>query len=282
MPDVTRGAVDPYGHLEVGQLFGRTFSVYFRNFVILTGITLLVSSPTLIWTLVVLGDVTMADLVGGSDALLTYNWGSTVLSLLLQPIATAAVVFAVFRFLKDGRAGGFGQSLRVGLVLLPTLLGIGLLVGLVVVLLALPAAGLGLALGGLGWFLAILIFVPIALVIYTGLFVTVPVVVVERAGVGAALRRSWELTEGQRWRILGLVLLFGLIYIGWGMLLMAFGMMGGGMRDPLLLYRVQLIGTLASAPFFAALNSVAPTLTFFDLKLLKEGIGTDELETIFE
>jgi len=283
MSDVThRTNLDPYGKLDVGSLFGRTFSSYFRNFFPLTGITLLVSLPTSIWTIVMLSDVTITDMLAGSDAMTAYSWGSMLLALVLQPIATAAVVFAVFRFVKSGTLASIGHSLRVGLVRLPTLIAVALIVGLMLVGLALPGAALAFGMGGFGVFLAVVLLVPVAFVLYVGLFVTVPAVVVERAGALESLRRSWDLTAGQRWRIFGFLMLFVLIYMGFAIVLVAFSFMGGAMRDPLLLYRVQLVASLASGPVFSALNSVATTLTYFDLKVLKEGVGVEELESIFE
>jgi hypothetical protein len=46
------------------------------------------------------------------------------------------------------------------------------------------------------------------------LYAAVPAVVVEGAGVGDAIRRSWELTSGRFWHILGVVLLTALLVFG--------------------------------------------------------------------
>ena len=47
------------------------------------------------------------------------------------------------------------------------------------------------------------------LIIYTVLWLVVPVAVVERPGIVASLRRSSMLTKGYRWQIFGMVLILG-------------------------------------------------------------------------
>jgi hypothetical protein len=271
----------PYENLEVGRLFARTFSLYFRNFFQLTAITLLVSLPSLIWTLIRFSEVTLEELTQGSPGGTAYTIGSNILALVLQPLATGAVVFEVVRVVKTGQIAPIGQSLRVGLAYLPRLIGVGLCTTLILVPLGLAGWGLTELAGGLGVLLVLVVILPLGMRILIGLFVAVPAVVTERAAVMAALRRSWDLTSGQGWRIFLLLLIVGAIYAGVLLVFMVFGIMGGGMRDPLFLAKISLGVGAALLPVLLAVGAVAPTLTYFELKRLKEGIGIDDIGEIF-
>src|SRR5699024_11320311 len=99
-----------------------------------------------------------------------------------------------------------GQSLLVGLIA----------IGLVVVFYGILFGSLGLAsVSGDGGFIIPLLAIPLG---FVGLLVTIAWLMVklllapcsimlERAGVMASLRRSWRLTRGNYWRILGITVL---------------------------------------------------------------------------
>jgi hypothetical protein len=89
---------------------------------------------------------------------------------------------------------------------------------------ALPAV-LSMIVANIG--LGILATLGFALLIIPGLFVTVSfqfavfAVALEDVGPVAALRRSWELAAGNRWRLFGLVVIIGLVSSGASVLLTA-------------------------------------------------------------
>ena len=83
---------------------------------------------------------------------------------------------------------------------------IALSAGMVVVL----ATALGPAAGAAGALLALGVFVG-ALVVYVRIAVAAPALVLEGVGPIVALRRSWVLVQGSWWRVLGVLLLSGLI-----------------------------------------------------------------------
>jgi len=91
--------------------------------------------------------------------------------------------------------------------------------------------------------------------------VAMPACLTERLGVWASLQRSRELTEGQRWRILGLLTIVGL-----PSMLLEFA--GEGL-SPLVLSICNLAFILLWSPFVAALM----TVIFHDLRLALEGEG---------
>ncbi|MEK7863656.1 MAG: hypothetical protein AAB295_10400, partial [Chloroflexota bacterium] len=107
-----------------------------------------------------------------------------------------------------GRATSFGDAARNGLRASPRVIGaglllfLGLLVGWVVLVVAMAVSG------------QVLVFVlaTVAGVIATAYILTSTLVMpvaatLENAGPVTALRRSWTLSEGNRWRVLGLQML---------------------------------------------------------------------------
>ena len=104
-------------------------------------------------------------------------------------------------------------------------------------------------------------------------WVAVPATVVERTGVVASLGRSFELTRGHRWQVFGIIMI---IYVGQTVL------------------EQLTAGLLASAPIFSATLSVVITVAFtayfavatavcyHDLRVLKEGVGIDDIAKVFD
>ncbi len=136
-------------------------------------------------------------------------------------------------------------------------------------LIALASVLLGL-LGGLA------LFAWIGIRIYLAM----PIVVLERLGPGRALARSWRLTQGNWWRMLGIVALTMLIVLGVSLILMlALGALAG---LPMILAggdwgltAANTLGVVAealtysiTAPFLAAVT----TLLYIDLRMRREGL----------
>ncbi|WP_435199792.1 glycerophosphoryl diester phosphodiesterase membrane domain-containing protein [Janibacter sp. GS2] len=109
---------------------------------------------------------------------------------------------------KDRVLPGLGALLLAAvLYLLPlTLIG-GLFAGVVLAAISVGGGG-GVALGIAGGGLLLLVWVIVALYLWTRLAFVFPALTVERLGPVAAIRRSWRLTGGRRfWPVLGIRLL---------------------------------------------------------------------------
>src|SRR5205823_4750623 len=112
-------------------------------------------------------------------------------SAILQPVLAGAVISGTVDELS-GRRAGFGRSLATGLRrMLPTLA--------VSILVAVSTA------------LGVIALIVGAYVVMCMLYVAVPVSVIEKPGVFAALSRSAELTKGYRWWVFLLVFVIGAI-----------------------------------------------------------------------
>lgn len=117
--------------------------------------------------------------------------------------------------IKPGRS--VAEALQVGARRFIFLFLAWLLLALVAMVACLPLAllvkgqgfGAGQAPGGL-FLLAVLVYFLLILAASIRLILTTPVCAAESAGPIAILTRSWELTRGHFWRLLGFVLLFWL------------------------------------------------------------------------
>jgi len=187
-----------------------------------------------------------------------------ILTLVLQPIGTAAILHIISQEFIDRRVG-LGTAFRFALSRFGPLLGASILVGLMV--------GFGM----------LLCFVP-GLIFMTWYAFVPQVVVLEGQGVTDSMERSKRLSEGYRWRIFGIIFLIQCVLV---MINLAIGLAlnfalpasdivpvaGGGIRavahpgnQAIQALVSQLIGI-----FLAAFQAVCITLLYFDIRIRKEG-----------
>jgi hypothetical protein len=187
------------------------------------------------------------------------------------------MVYGSIQALQNDRAG-IGGCIRHGMPAVPKVMGIVILsslaIGLVCGLLSLPGflilSSGGSIIGAIWIFAAILI--P-GMMIYSAWWVTVPVAVVERAGVVASLKRSADLTRGYRWRVFGILLVLALVnaFVEW-IVLVPFN--PGEMAH-------TIVGFVVTAAF-TAWGAVAMAVAYHDLRLEKEGVGVNEIAAVFD
>lgn len=154
----------------------------------------------------------------------------------------------------------------------------GALFGTFLVAVGSEALGAVIALGSvlLGFFGGLVLFAWIGIRIY----LSMPIVVLERLGPGRALARSWRLTRGNWWRMLGIVALTLLLVFGVFLILtLALGLLAG-LPEALVggdwgIVAANVLGVVAEAlsssittPFFAAVT----TLLYIDLRMRREGL----------
>ena len=151
--------------------------------------------------------------------------------LALLPVAiTLALIGNIAISLLALRAGtSVGESLQRGARRFIYLLAAGLLVGLGLVVVALPLillAGLGAAATGnpaFGALLALAVLLPVMMLLWIRLFLMTPVAAVEEIGPIAIVRRSWSLTKGHWPKLLGFLLLLVVVVLIVSMAVAAIG-----------------------------------------------------------
>jgi|EndMetStandDraft_2_1072991.scaffolds.fasta_scaffold02587_2 hypothetical protein len=246
---------DPNFRVDVGSVLARTLSVWGRNLVPFCLVGLVIYSPVLLG----LGAIAAS---GGSMPI-----GQKildVLSNLLTMVLTGGVTYGVFSELR-GQRPDVADVLRLGLSRLGTVWLTGLL------------AGLGMGLG----FCALII--P-GLVLLARWWVAVPVAVIEAPGASAAISRSTELTEGNRWRIFALAVVVGMLQFGAAVAIaVAISALPGAKSAAAneLTAWAEALQELVLIPVLA-LAAVAPAIAYHDLRIGKEGADIEELLSVFE
>lgn len=311
-----RPGLVPLRPLTLGTIISASFGVLRRNPLATFGPALLVALAlavvTSLGTIALLTSV-IASGSGSSDtdaigavsnglggALLSFL-GSTGLELAGSQIVLAVVALAtaagvvgerrrpaaLWRRTRGRRLAVLGWALLVAVVAFAA---IGLLVGAV--------AALAVAGGAAGPAIAVLLLVvaiPGAVVLWawltTKLAFVPPAIVVERLRMGAAVRRSWRLTRGRFWRVLGIRLLVavmlgaaqGLLGIPIQLLasIVASLVLPNGATDDAdrTLVVVTTLLTQAAGSLVAAITLVLSTATtsllYLDVRMRSEGLDLE-------
>ncbi|OWK42245.1 putative integral membrane protein [Fimbriiglobus ruber] len=255
----------PLGEMTVGDILDRGLKLLLARLPSFYLLNLIALTPVVIVQI-------CAPLALAKDGILDQNaifsmlgitFLGTLITLFLQPLATAAILHIVMEEYA-GRRPTVGQALSFALTRFWSLVGALLLVGLIIV------AGL------------VLCFVPGIYFAVTYAFV-IQIVVLERLGVTQAMQRSKQLVSGYRWRVFGVL---GLVQVAGGMFqnVVIQGLQivlpsqrviptDGGFRLELNAQNhvIDTFATQLLAILFATFAAVCTTLLYLDLRIRKEG-----------
>lgn len=316
-----RPGLIPLRPLGFGTLLGAPFQVLRRNPRTTFGTALLVQALILVLTGVIVGVVSVlafgrvADAAAeDQDAVLAGAVATVILSALV-PIVLGLVATALLQgvLVLEVARGTLGEKLRLpGLLRLArgrigALVGWTLLVTLAVVLAIAVVAGLvavlvitvgdaGIVAGVLVGIFGFLALVVLGFWLGTKLSLVPSVLMIERVGLGAAMRRSWWLTTGYApfWKTLGTQLLVSVIISTAAQvvtfpvsLLASFGTTilfpnGENPDDPasgigvlLALNVLVIIVSLVLGAVGAVVQTSVTALLYLDLRMRKEGFDLD-------
>ncbi|RNI22159.1 glycerophosphoryl diester phosphodiesterase membrane domain-containing protein [Flexivirga caeni] len=289
--------VIPLRPLTLSDIFGGTFATIRGNPGATIGLSavmaLIVAIPSVIITVLLVN----SGITVTSDSGVTTNLGSQIglgVGSLLSGIASVVLGGMLTTVVSEAVLGHritIGETWRRVRGRLLPLIGLMLLIGLaagiaagivvgIVVLLAVAVSSVAAVIAaivlGLGLFVAI---------VWIGLKVSLaaPAVVLERIGPVAALRRSWSLTNGQWWRILGITLLAQLIVyvisqvVSTPVALIAVAMSGTNGLSAGAAVAVQLVSVVVTAfttPFTAGVTA----LLYLDQRIRKEALDVTLME----
>lgn len=145
---------------------------------------------------------------------------------------------------------------------------------------------------GLMVFLGLILFIVPGVIAFAGLSLAVTAVAIEGISPDKARGRSWELTKGYRWRMLGLVLIYGII--AWitvvatavvAGIIFAIFRIGAGESGPEVIGQVAVVGTALSSLLMLAINPLLYCIlivAYYDLRVRKEAFDLDLLATTME
>lgn len=252
---------------RVGEALGQGFGIWFRNFPAFMVLAVLVYAPLIAYT----AFVASGTLTEESAALSTYRLVSGLAQLPLNILVGAAVLYGAIQQMC-GRPARILASIGVGLRRLPSVLGVGLLSGLAVGVWLLVAFVPG------GDLLLPLALVP-CLVLACMFYVAVPAALIERPGLLGALRRSRQLTEGHKTRVLAVVVVLGILALLIAQLLL--GMFEVGLMSDHEIKVSMWLG-LAADIALASLNAAVNAVVYRDLRAVHDGTAAQDLARVFE
>ncbi|MFO0809516.1 MAG: hypothetical protein U0746_12895 [Gemmataceae bacterium] len=268
----------PIGAMSVGDILDRGLKLYLARMPLFYGISLIALAPLIALQLFI--PVLQANASGDSAAMMAITMllgglGVLVLTLILQPIATAAFVYVVAQEYVD-RQVTMGQALsaamgRFGPLIVTSLLG-GLLIGLGLLACVIPGIYLSVIWAFIG-----------------------QTVVLEKLMGMEALKRSSSLVQGFFWRVLGILVLVGAINFIVQLLLVGglelvlpshdivtrtqtFG--GQTMQIPTQVPRfpnaiIHVLITQLVSILFTCYGQICQTLLYLDLRIRKEGFDLE-------
>lgn len=272
---------------RVGRALSRSFSIYFRNIVPFGLLALVVSAPTYVYQI----------LVGPGDefaapADLTEYWSQFsveplvvfIVTFLLSNLVVAALVYGTIQNLK-GENASFGECFAKSIALMLPAFGVGVVYLLVLVLATLAVAVpcgivIGLLVAATGSSVIYFLGVPVILVpflyVVVVLYVTLPVAVIERAGIGS-LKRSAVLTNGHRWRLSALLILFFFIGGSIGVSLYFLGLTGESAN-----FTGKMVTQWGLSGVISAFSAVMTAVIYHDLRVAKEGLDSNQIAAVFD
>jgi hypothetical protein len=257
--------------LGVGSVLARSFRIWGRNVVTFSLLNAVVYAPVLVYGILAFAAPREDRLYAPAE--LSRALASYAGLVMVSFIAPLAVIHGVLQQLRGERATLLG-CLRVYLARLLPALGVGLVVGFLAFLFTfVGAVFVGLLAAAIAApIVAILALVPPTLVgcMY---WVAVPVAAAERQGVLGSLTRSAELTRGSRLAIFVVVLLSLAIQVSPFVVVQAAAPGGVGPAAGLtvLLFAIAL----------GSYGAVATAVAYHDLRVAKDGVGTEDLVRVF-
>lgn len=292
--------------LSMGELLDRAFTIFRQRFgAILLSLVVCLAFPILLMTnnmRSLMALMQQQQTATSSDAMMQVAFAMIgkmamigVVFLVAMVIGKAAVLWITHKALL-GDAVDVWTSLGQGVKMFFPLLGLALVemviyicaavvlyIPMIVIGVGSVAAGGGRAGAGLGVGILVMVVVMIVAMLYlsASLFVTTSVLMAEvDAGVFRSIARSWELTQGRRGSILGMLLLVAVllwivmlgITFGMGIVI---GMAGGGAGAAggmmVAVFGLQSFVQILIAGFFNVLQMT----TYYDLRVRKEGLDLE-------
>jgi hypothetical protein len=234
--------------LSIGEILDGALVLLRRHFALVLGIAVVCEGiPTAM-------DVYI-DLTGGGSQ----SPGLSLLDRLLTLVGSVLVTGATVRVVSEaylGRTPLFGDAMRFAGSRFGTILGANIMSGFLTVL-----ATLALVIPGI--------------VVACGYSVAAEAAALESGSASEALRRSWDLTKGFKWKALALgVVSIGLIlvvYLGAGVLGGIMGEVMGGLDEVL-----AVLAACVSLLIYPLISCVF-TLFYYDLRVRKEGYDLEML-----
>ncbi len=243
--------------LSIGEILDTSFQLYRRYFVTLATIGVVCTAIPLMLDVYV-------EASGGRLGHVALAMFSALLLMVLNSVATAATVFVVSEGYL-GREVGAGEGLQLAAPFVGRLIVAQILYSILA-------------------FFGTLLFIIPGLIVLVGMSLTAPALVVENLPTSiAALGRSWALTKGARWKLVGifipLFLLLAVPMIGItvvvGVLAAIIGLDPSGNSAGVGVLGAAFAGLVQMLVY--PLFNCAVTIAYYDQRIRKEGFDLELL-----
>ena len=250
---------------RVFSTLGQSFALLFRNFVPFVLLAIIMMSPPYIYLYIADPNFLAEDPIYVAISLI---------EIILSYFVMAVLVFGVFQSLRGQPVSIFACVTR-GIAVFFPVIGVVVIMGLIWAAVGLLGFGAMWVLppGGGSMILPIVLMI-LAIYISVILWGVVPAAAVE-GRVLSSFGRSLYLTKGNRWRILGMLILVGIITGGIGQIGTSVGEAIGSNSSVLLL-------TWAATALTSAFSAVVVTVAYYRLTLEKDGIPEDQIAAVFD
>jgi len=257
--------------LEIGDLLDETFRMYRRHFLLFAGLSVILSIPSAalsgFFSYTLLNGLLQQASPGLTPTFDFNLLGPTLVAavavllvtLVLLPFFYGAVTYAACESAL-GRpvtvAGVLGGVLRNYF----QLLGYWLLIGLMLILFCL---------------------LPLWIWIWVSWVAVMPIMFIEKVGLGAAMGRSWRLVAGRWWRTFLIVFLIFIIVYAVRIALGAFIALGQGLLQivvaPLIVVWISGATSVIIDSLVNPIPQIAIVLIYFDLRVRREALDLFQL-----
>jgi hypothetical protein len=215
----------------------------------------------------ILANPAFLELVGGLFVFFIVGW---LITLLIGAVFTGAVIDAAAaahlghdRPLAESFAVGFRSSLRIFFAGVVATIAVAL-IGVVF------NVASSLVDNGIVLFVLFCLYSFVQIYVQASWFVSPVVATIERQGPIASLRRSWQLSTGFRWRIVGLVVLIIVLFmVLLFLMLFVIGIIAAANQTAGAI--AIFIALFAAVPLWMPLFFGTMTVLYYDLRVRKEG-----------
>lgn len=244
----------PGDGFRVGRVLNRSLAIYLHNFPRYFAIAAAMGLPTLFSALYA---TELGRMVAGAShgTNILYSVGLMLPWVLVFVVAQSAMIHGAFQDIR-GRPFEIRASILSGLRRFFPVIGTGICAFVVVMI-------------GM-----VLLIVP-GFMALTMLFVVIPACVVEALGPLQSLRRSRELTRGQRWRIFAIYLVPAAAIAICNLLLQRVGIRVFGFGS-------YVVGSFLLAAIGGGYQAIANIVTYHELRAAKEGLDIEQLAAVFD
>lgn len=238
-----------------GENLSLCFSLGFAHFVKLFAISVLFTSPLILYTLLILNGAFGNVFQTPSDVLIWMSLPVLFLTLILTPLASAASILIVAGSFTGNRPT-LGQCFSVALSRMLPLIGVNFMVAIVIML---------------G---AVLLIIP-AFIFLTWFWMSSVVLVLERVGPTEAMGRSRELSSGYRWQIFGTIFVLGILQNVVDRVIQAFVPDTANIE-------LQMILPWVFATAVGIFMTIAPVVWYFHQRTVRESYDVEQLASLVD